>query len=164
MIKKESKSKYEKLQEKLVLEKKSCWETWDKKTKKESFVFGDEYKKFLDSAKTEQETVRTSIKLAESKGFKNISNLKSVQSGDKVYFNYKDRSLFLAKIGKKKFDNGCKIVMSHIDSPHLDLKISPLYEDENLIIKQLQIIDKINTHRFINEILPFLSNFEWIKI
>ncbi len=132
MTKKESKSKYEKLQEKLVLEKKSCWEVWDAKTKKESFVFGDKYKKFLDNAKTEQETVRTSIKLAKNKGFKDISKLKSIKAGDKVYFNYKDKSLFLAKIGKSKLKNGCKLIMSHIDSPHLDLKISPLYEDEGL--------------------------------
>jgi len=132
MSKSESKSKYEKLQDKLVLKKKSCWEVWDKKTKQESFMFGNEYKKFLDSSKTEQETVRASIKLAKKKGFKDISSLKSIKAGDKVYFNYKDKSLFLAKIGKSKFDNGCKIVMSHIDSPHLDLKISPLYEDEGL--------------------------------
>lgn len=132
MAKKDTKSKYEKLQDNLCLKKKSCWETWDNKIKKESFVFGDKYKKFLDRSKTEQEAVRESIKLAEEKGFKDVVILKRIKTGDKVYFNYKDRSLFLARIGKKKFNEGCKIIMAHVDSPHLDLKISPLYEDENL--------------------------------
>ncbi len=129
---KKKKTKYEKLQEKLCMKKKSCWETWDEKTKKDSFTFGDEYKKFLDTSKTEQETVQSSIKLAKEKGFKDIATLKNIKAGDKVYFNYEDRSLFLARIGKKKFADGCKIIMAHVDSPHLDLKVSPLYEDENL--------------------------------
>jgi aspartyl aminopeptidase len=76
--------------------------------------------------------VKTSIKLAKKNVFNNITSLKSIKTGDKVYFNYQDRSLFLARIGKKKFAEGCKIIMAHVDSPHLDLKISPLYEDENL--------------------------------
>ncbi len=130
--KEDIKSKYEKLQEKLTNTKKNIWQEWNKKIHKEVFSFSEKYKTFLNSAKTEFETVEFIESLVSKKGFKNIENIKNIKAGDKVYWNYKDRSIFVAKIGKKIFNTGLKIVMSHIDTPHLDLKVSPLYEDENM--------------------------------
>jgi aspartyl aminopeptidase len=127
-----NKINYKRLEEQLTSKKKSCWEVWDDKIKKEAFSFAEGYKEFLNKAKTEREAVKAGIVIAEVNGFKDIAKAKSLKTGDKVYYAHRDRSLVLAVIGKKKISNGFKLVMSHIDSPHLDLKVSPLYEDESL--------------------------------
>ena len=123
---------YQKLEKQLKLEKKSCWEIWDDKIKKDAFDFAEGYKSFASEVKTEREAVEEGIKLAEDRGFKNIVKVKLLSTGDKIYAINRDKSLFLAKIGKSGLSQGMKIVMSHIDSPHLDFKINPFYEDENL--------------------------------
>ncbi|MFH1232568.1 MAG: aminopeptidase [Patescibacteria group bacterium] len=123
---------YQKLEKQLKLEKKSCWEIWDEKTKKEAFDFAEGYKKFISESKTESEVVKNGIKLVKEKGFVDIKEIKTLKAGDKIYAVNRDKSLFLAKIGKQGLDKGMKIIMSHIDSPHLDFKTNPLYEDENL--------------------------------
>lgn len=123
---------YQKLEKELQYERKNCWEVWDEKTKKSAFSLAEEYKQFLNLAKTEREAVRVGIKIAETNGFKNIINVKSLKPGDKVYAVNRDKNLALIKIGQESFSAGLKIIMSHIDSPRLDLKVMPLYEDENL--------------------------------
>lgn len=123
---------YQKLEKDLTRVKKSCWEIWEEKTKNASFNFADDYKSFLNSAKTERESVAEGIKLAEKKGFKNIKHVKVLKPGDKIYFSYKDKGLILARVGKDSLEQGINIIMAHIDSPHLDLKVNPLYEDEGL--------------------------------
>ncbi|MDO9399592.1 MAG: aminopeptidase [bacterium] len=123
---------YQKLEKKLTLQKKSCWEVWDDKIKKQAFDFAEGYKNFLNKSKTEREAIETGIELAQKNGFKNITEVKSLSVGDKVYAINRDKSLFLARIGKQGLDNGMRIIMSHIDSPHLDFKVNPLFEDENL--------------------------------
>ncbi len=128
----EKETKYQKLEKKLIKKKKSCWEIWDKEVTSKAFSFAENYKVFLNEAKTERESVIKGIHLAKKKGFKDIETVKSLKPGDKVFFNQKGRSLVFMKIGKEKLINGCKLIMTHVDSPHLDFKTSPLYEDENL--------------------------------
>lgn len=123
---------YQKLEKQLKLEKKSCWEIWDDKIKKEAFAFVESYKSFVSESKTEREAVEAGVELAKKNGFKNIEEIKILKTGDKVYAVNRDKSLFLAKIGKSGLSQGMKIIMSHIDSPHLDFKVNPLYEDEAL--------------------------------
>lgn len=123
---------YKALEKKLTLPKKSCWEIWSEAVKKQAFAFAENYKAFLNRAKTEREAVRVGIEMAKKKGYKDINEIKSLKAGDKVYFIQKGQSMIFAKIGKKGVENGLKIVMSHIDSPHLDFKINPLYEDEGI--------------------------------
>jgi len=123
---------YKNLEKKLAARKKSAWEIWDEKTKAEAFKFAEGYKKFINAAKTERETAAAGVKMAEAAGFKEISKAKTLKAGDKVYAVNRGKTLLLARIGKKGLENGLKLLMSHIDSPHLDLKISPLYEDEKL--------------------------------
>ncbi|OGF26416.1 aminopeptidase [Candidatus Falkowbacteria bacterium RIFOXYB2_FULL_34_18] len=126
------KQDYQKLEKKLIGEKKSCWELWDEKIKKEAFDFAEKYKIFLDKAKTERESVLEGVKMAKEKGFKDIGAVKSLKAGDKVFAINKNKALMMAVIGKKSMKEGFRMLMSHIDSPHLDLKISPLYEEESL--------------------------------
>ena len=120
------------MEKELKLEKRNVWEVWDEKTKKMAMDFSDGYKKYLDIGKTEREAVRYGEQLANRYGFKSIKEIKALKAGDKVYDINRDKSLFLARIGKNGFDNGFKMLMSHVDSPHLDFKVSPLYEDENI--------------------------------
>ncbi len=120
------------LEKKLLKQNKNCWEQWNENTKKNAFSFAEKYKLFLNSAKTEREVVKESIKIAETNGFVNIKKIKSLRPGSKVYAINRERSLFLARLGRDKLQNGVNLIMSHIDSPRLDFKVSPLYEDENI--------------------------------
>jgi aspartyl aminopeptidase len=132
MTKKTKKTDYAKLEKKLFCEKKSCWETWSLATTKKAFDFAEGYKDFLNKAKTEREAVLIGEKMAKKNGFKDLRKVKSLKVGDKVYFVQRGKCLMFASIGKNKMHDGFRMLMSHVDSPHLDLKISPLYEDEGL--------------------------------
>ncbi len=90
------------------------------------------YKAFLGAAKTERKAVREAIRLAEEKGFVPFDRNAKYQPGDKVYYNNRGKSLVLAVIGKRPITDGISIAAAHIDSPRLDLKPNPLYEDHNL--------------------------------
>ncbi len=90
------------------------------------------YKRFLDAAKTEREAVCEAIRQAEAKGFRPFVRGQALKAGDKVYFNNRGKSLFVAVIGEKPIEEGVSIAAAHIDSPRLDLKPNPLYEDHSL--------------------------------
>ena len=92
------------------------------------------YKQFLNLAKTEREAVAASIALAEQKGFKPFSRDKKYKSGDKVYFNNHGKAVAFVVFGSEKAENGVNITAAHIDSPRLDLKPNPLYEDIELAL------------------------------
>lgn len=92
------------------------------------------YKKFLDNAKTEREAVKTAVELAEEKGFKPFVIGKKYTAGDKVYFNNRGKTVAFAVIGRQTADKGINITAAHIDSPRLDLKPNPLYEDVELAL------------------------------
>ncbi len=123
---------YQGLEKKLTIRRKSCWEVWDDKTKQAAFNFAEGYKKFIDQAKSESETVTASVSLAKGLGFKDIATVKIVKPGELIYSINRDKSVFFARLGKKSLLDGVRLVISHIDSPHLDFKVTPLYEDENL--------------------------------
>ena len=92
------------------------------------------YKRFLDNAKTEREAVITAIKLAKEKGFCEFDSTKKYSTGDKVYINNRGKALILAVIGSESVENGVNISAAHIDSPRLDLKPNPLYEEIELAL------------------------------
>ncbi len=137
MVKKEEakkapeKTELEKLSEKLLFEKKSGWQDISDDEKKEIFEFSDDYKVFLNECKTEREAVRYIEKVAAKKGFVNI---KKAKKGDKkLFINFDDVSCLLANINNiDDFDKGFLMVGAHIDTPRLDLKGFPLYEEEDM--------------------------------
>lgn len=96
----------------------------------------DEYRNFISKSKIEREVVKNSIKMAESVGFVNlnkyIENNIKLTSGDKVYINNRNKSIGLFVIGKENITKGINILGAHVDSPRLDLKASPLYEDTDM--------------------------------
>ena len=92
-------------------------------------TYCEEYKRFLDAGKTERECVREGIRLAEAQGFRPYQRGMELKAGDKVYVNNREKMLMLAVIGQKSLAEGVRINAAHIDSPRLDLKPNPLYED-----------------------------------
>jgi len=134
-----TKVKKEKLSDKLFYKLKNCWDGIDKKTEKEVESLASTYKQFLDKGKTERECVEVICELLENNGFKNIDTFlaakeKKLTTGMKVYQNIRGKSVLAAVIGKKLPTEGCNILGAHIDSPRLDLKQNPLYEDNELAL------------------------------
>ena len=96
-------------------------------------AFAEEYKAFLDRSKTEREFTENSIEAASSLGFVDIESKKKLKAGDKVYASIRDKGLIMAVIGKKDLSEGFNILGAHIDSPRLDLKPNPIYEDSEAV-------------------------------
>ena len=113
-------------------EQKNGWEIIKDQDKKQVFEFCELYKEYLDNGKTERLCVDYSVELAKKAGFVEFDENKTVKPGDKVYINNRGKSIILAVIGKKNITEGINLVAAHIDSPRLDLKQNPLYEDTDL--------------------------------
>ena len=122
----------ENLREKLLDKKEFGWKTVNEEERNKIFDFAEGYLNFLNKAKIEREFVREARRVAENNGFKDINSLENLKSGDKIYFVNRDKSMYLAVIGSKPIEEGLNIIGSHIDSPRLDLKPNPLYEDEGM--------------------------------
>lgn len=120
------------LKEQLFYKKASVYEKANENAIDAAYSFASDYKKFLDDAKTEREAVDASIAIAEAAGFKPYSLGQSIKAGDKLYYNNRGKNLFLFTIGSESLENGIRISAAHIDSPRLDLKQVPLYEDEGM--------------------------------
>lgn len=124
----EKKTQAELLQEKLCYETKHICKT-DEKSVKKADKFCQGYMKFLNEAKTERECVVYVEKLAKSKGFEPFDKNGKYKPGDKVYYINRKKSIILCVFGKKSVGEGVRLAAAHIDSPRLDLKPNPLYED-----------------------------------
>ena len=134
--KEKEKSKGQKLADRLFFNLKNCWEEIDKKTEKEVEEFAADYKQFLDRGKTERECVEITCEFLAKNGFVNIESLKNkkLKNGMKIYQNIRGKSVLAAVVGKKPAVEGCNILGAHVDSPRLDLKQNPLYEDSELAL------------------------------
>ena len=119
----------ENLKEKLLRKTETGWEGLEKEKKEEIFSYCNKYMEFLNKSKTEREIVASAKEIAESNGFKNIIEYENLKVGDKVYYNNRDKSMYLAIIGENPIEKGINIIGSHGDSPRLDLKPNPLYEE-----------------------------------
>jgi len=95
-------------------------------------AYCEDYRRWLDIAKTEREAVSSAIKMAEKHGFVPFDRGAKVTAGDKVYLNNRGKALILAVVGSRPIEQGVSIAAAHIDSPRLDLKPNPLYEDTGL--------------------------------
>ncbi|MGL5963248.1 MAG: aminopeptidase [Fusobacteriaceae bacterium] len=116
----------------MFYKKENGWNTVDEIKKNNIFEFSEGYKKFLDLGKTEREFISQAVKLAETKGYRDAEKIEKLKTGDKIYYVNRGKNLVLAIIGKQIITNGINYVVSHVDSPRLDLKQNPLYEDLEL--------------------------------
>ena len=101
---------------------------------KEAYAFCEDYKKFLDNAKTEREAVTEAIKIAQNNGFTAYEKGKKYVAGDRYYINNRKKSAVFVVVGEESAENGVRISAAHIDSPRLDLKPNPLYEEIDLAL------------------------------
>ena len=122
----------EELKKKLFVSKENGWLDLNNNTKQDVFSYAKGYINYLNNSKTEREIISSSKKIAEENGFKNIEKIKELKPGDKVYYINHEKSMYLAIIGKDDIEKGLNIIGAHADSPRLDLKPNPLYEDSEL--------------------------------
>ncbi len=115
--------------EKLTYNKKSVYERRDEESIDLAMDYARGYAAFLDAAKTEREAVIEGVRMAEEKGFIPYYFGDEIKHGGKYYFNNQGKSLYLFSVGSEDIENGIRIAAAHVDSPRLDLKPCPLYED-----------------------------------
>ena len=114
------------------MERINAWTTYGKREEKKVMDLGKAYRAFLDRGKTERECVRETVARARQAGYADLSEAKSLRPGDRVYVNTMDKSIQLYILGQEPLEAGLNIVGAHIDSPRLDVKQNPLYEDSEL--------------------------------
>lgn len=115
------------------MEKKNTWETYSSKQLKELEKINAQYRDFLDNGKTERECIDTIVNTIEKSGYRELESLikegAALKTGDKVYSVWMNKSIAMFQIGRKPMTDGMNILGAHIDSPRLDVKQNPLYED-----------------------------------
>ncbi len=119
----------EELKEKLFNIKQSGWTNLEDSKKQDIFNYCEGYMKFLTKAKTEREFIKEAKIIADYNGFKDINEYQNLKQGDKIYYINRDKSMYLAIVGKDIQKDGMNILGAHVDSPRLDLKPNPIYED-----------------------------------
>lgn len=119
------------------MERKYAWHNYDDATMEKVYALSDTYRQFLDNGKTERECVVQAVEFAEAKGYVNLNDIiksnTSIKAGDKIYYTHMDKSIALFNIGTDDIELGMNILGAHIDSPRIDVKQNPQYEDSNLV-------------------------------
>ncbi len=133
------------MEEDLLQKKKNAWLL---EKNKDVFAFAEEYKAFLQESKTERKASESILLILKKKGFKDITSVKSAKTGDKIYKVIKAKTIIAFVVGKKKEE--LRIVGSHLDSPRLDLKPSPLTEDSNLALLKTHYYGGIKKYHWVN--------------
>lgn len=126
-------SQAEELKKTLFHKKENSWNGIEEGMKKAIFDYTQNYMNFLNKAKTEREIIIEAKQIAQQHGFRDINEMENLKQGDKVFYINKEKSMYLAVIGKRNLEEGLTIIGAHGDSPRLDLKPNPLYEDNELV-------------------------------
>ncbi len=117
---------------------KNAWEKYDEQAMNACFALNDEYKRFISECKSERECVTESIRLAEAEGYRDLETVirenGKLSANDKVYASIMGKALALFHIGTQPLADGMKILGAHIDSPRIDLKQNPVFEDNELVL------------------------------
>ena len=116
----------------LTYKKKTVYEKASEEIVKAAYDYAVGYKKFLDDGKTERESVNAAIAIAEAGGYREYHLGDAIKAGDKLYYNNRGKNLFVFSIGSEHINNGIRITAAHIDSPRIDLKQCPLYEESGM--------------------------------
>ncbi|MBQ3546325.1 MAG: aminopeptidase [Lachnospiraceae bacterium] len=135
--------------------RENAWNKYSKEDLIELEKLCDDYRDFLDNGKTERECVNITIDMAKKAGYTDINDLiksgKKVEAGDKVYASFMGKSIVLFNIGSKPMEEGMNILGAHIDSPRLDIKQNPLYEEKELVY--------LDTHYY-----GGIKKYQWVTI
>ena len=138
------------LQEKLLKNRKTGWEKLSDEELSDIFKFADEYMYYLNTSKTEKAIIKNSKEILIKNGFVDISEKEELKSGDKVFYVNRGRNLFVAVIGERNLEEGMRIVASHSDSPRIDLKQNPIYEDTDLAMLKTHYYGGIKKYQWVN--------------
>ncbi len=137
------------------MERNNAWDAYPGEKKQQVFDFAEGYRAFLSENKTERECVKTFIKAAEEAGFASleraIAEKRNLHPGDRVYYSHMGKSLALFVIGREPIECGMNILGAHIDSPRLDLKQNPLYEDTDMAL--------LDTHYY-----GGIKKYQWVTL
>lgn len=129
------------------------WDSYSDDSTKELMDFSEGYKDFVSTCKTERECITEFIRIAEEQGFVGLDTLldkgHQVKSGDKIYAVTAQKALALFVIGREPLENGLRIVGAHVDSPRLDLKQNPLYEDSGLAMLKTHYYGGIKKYQWV---------------
>ena len=145
----EEKTPGQQLRDALLNQKKHGWDVVDETTEKAIFDYCEGYKTFLDKGKTERDCVDYAVELAQGLGFVPLERGMELQPGMKVYRVNRGRALNLAVVGSAPLDQGVSIAAAHIDSPRLDLKPTPLYEDSELAFLKTHYYGGIRKYQWV---------------
>lgn len=137
------------------MERENAWKKYDEQGKQKVFAFSDEYKDFLTKCKTERECVDEIIEEAKQHGYVSLDEIikagTKIKAGDKIYANNMGKSIVLYHMGTEDLEKGMNILGAHIDSPRVDLKQNPLYEDTNLAL--------LDTHYY-----GGVKKYQWVTL
>ncbi|MBQ8292948.1 MAG: aminopeptidase [Bacilli bacterium] len=130
---------------------KNAWKKYSGEALQQVMAFNEEYKHFISVGKTERACVNEAVRLAETKGFKNLKEFDTLKTGDKVYVTNKGKNVAVMVIGKNKVEDGLRVLGAHIDSPRIDVKQNPLYESNNFCL--------MDTHYY-----GGIKKYQWVTI
>ena len=137
------------------MERKNAWKTYDEAQLTALNTLCADYKAFLDKGKTERECVVEAVKQARAHGYFDLEDAmkqgRTLKAGDKVYHVCMDKSIALYHIGKAPIENGMNILGAHIDSPRIDIKQNPLYEDNDFAM--------LDTHYY-----GGIKKYQWVTL
>lgn len=137
------------------MERKNIWLKYDETELAELEKLSQEYRSYLDQGKTEREVIRVSEEMARSQGYKSLQEVllegKTLTAGDKVYATWMKKAIALFHIGNTPMENGMNILGAHVDSPRLDVKQNPLYEDAEIAY--------LDTHYY-----GGIKKYQWVTI
>lgn len=137
------------------MEKKNAWEKYPEEKREEVFAFAEGYKKFISECKTERECVAELTAQAKAAGFEDLKEViaagRTIKTGDKLYADNMGKMLTLFVIGRQPLEKGMNILGAHIDSPRLDLKQNPLYEDTDMAL--------LDTHYY-----GGVKKYQWVTL
>ena len=137
------------------MERRNAWTTYNAEELKKLNAINEDYKKCLDAGKTERECIALTIERAEAAGYKNIKGViksgEKVQAGDKIYAVCMNKMIAMFNMGTKPLEEGINILGAHIDSPRIDVKQNPLYENEEFAY--------LDTHYY-----GGIKKYQWVTI
>ena len=159
-----NKKEIEKLEKQIIKKEKLVFDELDSREKKTMFKLTEDYKKFLDSAKTERQAAAEIIRMAEEHGFINIKEglEKPINPKRGKYCSiFKNKTIALAVIGKEDMSGGITIIASHIDAPRLELKQNPVYEDTDLAFLKTHYYGGIRKYQWLA--IPLALHGKFVK-
>ncbi len=147
------------------MERKNAWDKYPQESRNALMEFGEKYRQFISGCKTERECTDKFVHMAKNAGFSNLEEIitanEALKPGDKVYASNKGKGLVMFTIGRQPLEQGMNILGAHIDSPRLDLKQNPLYEDTEMAMLDTHYYGGVKKYQWVT--LPLALHGVFVK-